>query len=262
MLRLADAAQGQCDNGWRHPGLTTHHVRNYPRALRRQVRGFAGRAPTVLRVSDPELARQIRPGDTLVGLDGRAVAATDIGLQPQLALGRMTVARGGQKIDIRTSRPRLCYRPVRVTRSQGVEARTTVDAVEISQGLISFSQNDSELAYALAHELSHFMLGHPQILADARRDGELGPSLRRALETEADRGAVYLMHRTGFASTAALSFMGRTSGLRDIPLFGLSSHPTRQTRMRDVRRAIDAVGTSRSDTIAAFVAEGRAEKKR
>ncbi|MEM7727799.1 MAG: M48 family metalloprotease [Pseudomonadota bacterium] len=258
---ISDAAGGECANRWRHPGMLTHTVKDYPRALRNAARNFAGREPSVLMVTDPALATTVQPGDVIIGPAGKAVASSSLSLQAQLALGRMTLRRAGETLTVRHVPEKICYRPVRIIRSLEPKARTKPDAIEISRSLVDFSRSESELAFVIAHEMSHFMLDHPRILASARKDGSLSPALRRRLEREADRGAFYLLSRSGYDPAAGLVFLERTGALRDIPLLGLSSHPTRQERLADGRKTIafiasaaDSPDPDAMQTIKGFVA--------
>ena len=254
-VRLAMAAEGQCANRWRHPGFKTHKLKDYPRSMRRSLRQFVSSEPQILSVSNPALHGLLRAGDQVIGTNGRPLDDNSQALQIQLALGRVNLLRDGREITVSSSWPQLCYRPVRWTSSMQVEARTTPNAVEVSQGLIDYVRSEDELAYAIAHELSHFMLDHSRLLSDARREGDLSPSFRRNLEIDADRGAVFLMNKAGYDLMGALSFIDRSSVLRDFPLLGLSSHPRRSDRLADVRTAISWIGHDQQNeqTIAAFV---------
>ena len=240
-LRIAGAADSQCANRWRHPGFKTHKLRDYPRRLRRDWRGFGLKDPHILSVQQPDLRGQIQPGDQIIDSRGQPLDDNSLSLQIQLALGRLTLVRDGERMTVEGHWPQICYRPVRLTSSFGVEARTTPNAVELSRGLVNYTRSDDELAYAIAHELSHFMLDHSDILSAAREEGRLSQSLRRALETDADRGAVFLMHKAGYDLNAARSFIERSSVLRDVPMLGLSSHPSRSQRLNDISETIAAI---------------------
>ncbi|MGB3456475.1 MAG: M48 family metalloprotease [Litorimonas sp.] len=253
-LRLAGAAGGQCANGWRHPGVSTHSRADYPSELQAEASRLVGDIPIIRRVTDPALAGRIAPGDVLLGLDGAPAASGSLALQARLSTGRIIVATGGTERTVRHDWPRLCYRPVRIVPGWDVSARTTADAVELSRGLLRYVRTEDELAFALAHELSHFMLGHPQVLARARAEGRRRPALSRQLEEEADRGAVFLMARAGYATGAGLDFIERSSVLRDVPLFGLSSHPSRSSRLRKMRTTLGQLPPPDADlSIRAFV---------
>ncbi|MEL6686166.1 MAG: M48 family metalloprotease [Pseudomonadota bacterium] len=201
------------------------------------------------------MSHQVQPGDQIIDLQGRALDDDSLALQVQLALGRLNILRDGARFNVEGTWPQLCYRPVRLTSSRAVEAKTAPNGIEMSMGLIRYTQSDDELAYAIAHELSHFMLDHSRILSDARKRGQRTPSLSRSLEAEADRGAVFLMHKAGYDVWGALSFIDRSGVLRDFPLLGLSSHPRRSERIAIVEQAIIQLGQTdlQSGTIAAFV---------
>ena len=256
-LRVANAAEGRCANRWRYPGFKTHKVTDYPRRMRRGAKSFAEKTPTVLATTSAHLRGQILPGDQIVDAQGRPLDDDSQALQIELALGRVNLSRAGEELTVTGTWPQLCYRPVHLTASQTVKASTTPNGVEVSKGLVEYVRSDDELAYAIAHELSHFMLDHSRRLAKARSEGRLSPSLRRNLEIDADRGAVFLMHRAGYDVRGALAFIDRSSVLRDFPLLGLSSHPRRSDRLSVVETAIEDIFRSQGSTqsVADFVGQ-------
>ena len=70
----------------------------------------------------------------------------------------------------------------------------------IDAGLERLLRDDAELAFAIAHETAHILLGHTA--ADRQSDiGDL--TRRRAMEQQADAAALRLMARAGYAPDAA-----------------------------------------------------------
>ncbi len=256
-LRLSKAANEQCANRWRIPGLSTHSRADYPRHLRKYLEDHIQDYPIIRHVRDTGLQDKLKPGDILLSPIDEPIADNSLELQALLALGEIRIQRGQSVDTIPIRRPLACYRPVRLTHDRQVLARTEINAIRISTGLVDFTQSDDELAYAIAHELSHFMLGHPQNLADAKESGRNSPSLNRQYEREADLGAIFLLNKAGFKPDAIVRFLRRTSRLRDIPLLGLSTHPTRASRIKFAEKALsmlsEAQSTQEDLTMADFV---------
>ena len=236
--QLASAANGQCANRWRHPGFYTLSLSDVPKSLRVHDLARITEIPTVTNVTDPALQGKIAIGDQLLGVNNTLVPATSFDLQAQMALGKIRILRGGRVLNIYHDWTPACYRPITITDGFEVAARTTPGSIDMSAGLFRFVRSDSELAFGIAHELSHFMLNHSARLSRARRKGRLSQSMKRRLETDADQAAVFLLIKAGFDPEAGVRFLNRTSVVRDIPLFGLSSHPTRRKRITTMRQTI------------------------
>lgn len=96
--------------------------------------------------------------------------------------------------------------------------------VFITNRLVDVSSDD-ELAFVLAHEFSHIILGHPR------------SSIRN--ELEADHWAAKIMYRSGFRAIAAESVLTRLQARRILGFpFSLISHPSNSRRLRVIRLAL------------------------
>jgi hypothetical protein len=92
---------------------------------------------------------------------------------------------------------------------------------EVFFGPSLLERSDDELAFALAHELAHFLLGHHGAIQELARTLNASESLdvaqtERALhsehwliEFEADARAAALLQRAGFEVAAAARYLGR-----------------------------------------------------
>lgn len=79
------------------------------------------------------------------------------------------------------------------------------DKVRIGHDFVGFDYADDELAAALAHELAHNVLSHPQQLnANGRKRRDV-----RRTEREADRLMPWLLANAGYDPQAAVRFMRR-----------------------------------------------------
>lgn len=91
--------------------------------------------------------------------------------------------------------------------------------IVLSSGMFIRLQNEAELAFVIAHEMAHQVLGHHAELAHAALPGDAAPvqdsTARAALEQEADSFAVGLLAVSGYdprvATTALLNAYGKTA---------------------------------------------------
>ena len=141
----------------------------------------------------------------------------------------------------------------------------------VSTGLLRFAETDDLLAFAIAHELSHAVLHHPQRLrragwlqllasaavawaaheaSDSKTDAALAGGgfflstallgtlpLTRRMEREADLMARDILVRAGYDSRAAADFWQRYAAARPLPPppLWLSAHPSDAARIRYLR---------------------------
>lgn len=102
--------------------------------------------------------------------------------------------------DANGKAPELCGYPVQVEHLAELYASTNGQRVKITSGMLGFFASDDELAFVLAHELSHILLGHAGAFN--------GPSLRSA-EVEADRLGIRIVAVAHFDPELAAEFPER-----------------------------------------------------
>lgn len=121
--------------------------------------------PVVVNAADP-----LHPGDRVLGVDGQAVPG---GLQGFEALsvygGRkagsgqpvtLTVQRGRQQFDATYAPISACNFDVVLEDNRMWNAYADGRTIHVEKTLMRDLTNDDELAFVLAHELSHNLLGH------------------------------------------------------------------------------------------------------
>ena len=113
---------------------------------------------------------------------------------------------------------------------------------------LDFFRSDDELAVAMAHELAHNILRHPQELeAQGVPAGgmmrHLGRNARlvRATEIEADRLSVRLLAAAGYDLDAIVPFWRRLYGRPDSILQIISAHPGLGARERIIAEVLAEV---------------------
>jgi len=127
--------------------------------------------------------------------------------------------------------PELCGYPVQVEHLAVLHASTNGQRVRITSGMLGFFESDDELAFVLAHELSHILLGHAGAFN--------GPS-PRAAEAEADRLGIRIVAAARFDAERAAEFPGRLA--RSYPAAGGQNaiYPRPANRTAMIRSALRA----------------------
>ncbi len=235
--RLASAGHDLCPRLGPLTGLLLHHLAEYDKADRPGlIAQGLDRGPGVLAVVADSPADQagLRAGDVLLAINGKSfmspsaiaanpdrdvwrpmVEASETVLQEQLAQGpaALTVLRDGQTLSL-TLAPRTgCLLRIRLAHSSQQTAVAAGDYVVVSSGLLGVAQNDDELAFTIAHEMAHVVLGHAAwlraqgvpngLLREVGRNGarvretesaadRLGGELTIAAHYDLDRGALIL----------------------------------------------------------------------
>jgi hypothetical protein len=212
--RLAIAGRDLCPKQGPVTGLLLHHLAEYAKGDRPEMIGQGlDRGPGVLAVVEgsPADLAGLRAGDVLLAVDGKAfpsptaiaanadnaiwrpmVEASETMLQDRLARGPATlsVLREGQTLSL-TLAPRTgCLLRIRLAHSGQQTAVAAGDYVVVSSGLLGIARNDDELAFTIAHELAHVVLGHGAWLRAQKVPRGLmrgfGRNGERVRETEAE----------------------------------------------------------------------------
>jgi predicted Zn-dependent protease len=129
--------------------------------------------------------------------------------------------------------------------------------IVLSESLVEFCRHErDQIAFVVAHEAAHIYLGHAKERSRAkaltnvlRIHPLLGMGIRflfdrafsREQEFEADRAAVKLCERAGYAPQAALAFftrLGEFAGSTDVLPQILSTHPPLRERIAQLQASI------------------------
>ena len=95
-----------------------------------------------------------------------------------------------------------CRYPIEVSDREMIYASTNGQRIKITEGMLAFASNDSELAFVLSHELAHDLLGHPSAIYGNGRE-------RHRMELEADYVGIYITARAGYDVDVAAHFILR-----------------------------------------------------
>lgn len=223
--------------------------------------GLQGDLPGVLVAPDdsPAARAGLAPGDLIMAVNGERLAVgretaegSYEGLMRNAARLNDATASGSVVLDVRSEgeHRQVSLHPVPAC-AYHVELYDGGGSMVTRQGVILISERmertartDDELAFVVAHELSHLVLEHDR--GPAVR-GERGASnqaitLRRGrfpgYEADADRMALYLLARAGYDARAAADYLTRETDLG--PSISLASGAIYKSP-RERRRALEPV---------------------
>lgn len=264
VYRLGLAGRAHCPEPFPLTGLAFHHLGEYrPQDRAEAIARYAvDRGIGVLSVVEdsPAARAGLAAGDVLVAVNGspfpspaaiaaepdedlrrdRMSAAEEL-LEEQLRRGsaRLDVLRAGQVRTATLAPVAGCPARGRLARSGQENAFADGRYAIMTTGFLGFFRSDDELAVALAHELAHNILRHPQQLeAQGVPKGgimrQIGRNARlvRATEEEADRLSVRLLAAAGYDLDAIIPFWRRLYARPDAMLQIISAHPSRRARER------------------------------
>ncbi|MBJ7525844.1 MAG: PDZ domain-containing protein [Sphingomonadaceae bacterium] len=195
----------------------------------------------------------IKPGDAIIAVNkvdftspdlvkGKRASARLEKLQDMLGEALDTIGTANVTLMTADGVKSVKLAPLAICASRfWVDAKSKLDAgadgvsVRVTAGLMAFTADDeAQLAAAVAHEMSHNLLGHRQRLAAN------GNSDKQILETEieADRLSVWLMANAGYDTQAALHFMERYGRRTGRGIFSAGTHLRWKNRQKVMRREI------------------------
>jgi hypothetical protein len=272
VYRLGLAGRAYCPETLPLTGLSFHHLAEYRVQDRPEVIARYGldRGPGVLSVQpdSPAARAGLAAGDALVAINGHAfpsetamaaeadpdrwrprTAASETLYEDQLRLGpaRIEAVRAGRPFSVTLEAIAGCPARGRLARSSQANAFADGRYAIMTTRLLPFFRNDDELAVALAHELGHNILRHPQQLeAQGVPHGmfrHIGRNARlvRATEIEADRLAVRLLAAAGYDLDAIIPFWRRLESRPDSLLMIISANPGLRARVRNIEEVLAEV---------------------
>jgi hypothetical protein len=162
-------------------------------------------------------------------------------LSAELAKGPtlITVRRAGQLVRMTLNGQAGCGGDVILSNSSDLNAWSDGRRVMVTTAMMQQTRSDDELAFVIAHEMAHNILGHADKKDAFSLLGVLGIGSARVrrMETDADSYAVPLMSYAGYAPQAGISFLGtarRRMWWSDMSI----DHPSFGRRMKIVQAAI------------------------
>lgn len=263
--RIAVANPQVCQRREILTGLVLHDLSRYDRAIRPAVSrafsvaggfGVLGIVPgsvaakAGLRVDD----EIIKVGD--VSVEDYAAATEpksyrrmdqfDALLQAAAERGRteVVVRRNGHLIRVPLQAQFGCGGKLALTSSSTRNAWSDGKHIVVTTGMAGLSRSDDEMAFVVAHEMAHNVLGHSGKGKGPR--GIFGFSPAKRGEIEADSYAVHLMGNAGYKPAAGILFLQNAS--RRLWWNISLDHPGFGRRIKTVLAAMEAANRSAAQT--------------
>lgn len=277
--RMATANADVCRRPEMMTGMILHDLTQYQPARRGDVsRAFSLQSGFgVLQLVPGSAAERagLRIDDEIVAVGGASVesgAAVWTGapsyrrmqgfadlLQARLGAGstELQIRRGGTIQHIVLAAARGCGGQLTLANSSGLNAWADGRHIVLTTGMNAFARSDDEIAFVIAHEMAHNILGH-----FGRRGAKMGIFGRssRDLELDADGFAVRFMGVAGYQPAAGISFL-QHSQRRMWWAFSLS-HPGFGSRIHTVATEIEKWRLASSPIRQATLAHNRAPTSR
>jgi hypothetical protein len=211
----------------------------------------------------------LRKGDVLVAADGKllpvgANAESDAAaiLGPLATNNRvltLTVARGGANQQLKLPVTRACAFKIDIGNSDNVNAYSDGQRVLITRGMINFAQSDEAIAYVLAKDIAHNVLGHAATTKQAYTVGSIIDNLvavrpdlsmligsagvkpmPQELDAAADRLSLYMVARAGYSVDGAHAFWQRLATQHPATVLNgyTAVHPAVAYRLAAIDKAV------------------------
>jgi Zn-dependent protease with chaperone function len=265
-FRLADQGRARCPMLVPAVGLVLQHLVQFEPADRASVVAALplGRGPGVIALvpGGPAEAAGIRAGDVLLAIDGAALPA-ESGLAGAFDAARaharadaiddlfspvghplaIDLLRDGATVRVSLTPRPVCPSRVRLARSDQRNGYADGRHVFLTTGLLERLRGDDELAFVIAHEMAHNVLGHAAVMRGGDVRGGLGRTLGRSgrivrdIERAADRLAGELMLDAGYDPVAGVGMLRRVGGT-DLGIALFASHAPVGERIAAMRALV------------------------
>ena len=189
---------------------------------------FPGGAPVIAVLpGSPAEAAGLQPGDLLRGINGTpwspdpteaAAFARALGETARSARLALVIERDHRRFDLMLTGQPACRAAAELRPTRAISAAAAGTTVIVASGLERLLTDDAELAFAVAHETAHIVLGHT---APDRRGAIGDPAQRPAMERAADALALRLMAGAGYDPAAAASAWPKIADASRPPLHRL-----------------------------------------
>jgi Zn-dependent protease with chaperone function len=247
--RLQTANVASCPNVVPLAGFSIETLDQYQVAERREAAAKLGLhdRPQVSAVAPDSAAAKagLKVGDDILAVNDAPTPRTR-GRRPSYDTTAAAVAAVAKALAAPPAKLTLADRTLMLTGDSGCASDvqlvpdTQLDAsadghyVQISGPMYEFAEDESELAFVIAHELAH------NIYPEAKRVPGSGKGQRLA-EFAADRFAIDMMARAGYDPARVVPFLQRLSGRSDLSSPD-AKHPPWPSRIAMAQAEVRAIG--------------------
>lgn len=275
--RLATSNLELCPTHTGATGLGLHGASQYAPAYRSAaVTAFAlteaGPGVQTVARGSPAWSAGIRPGDTLVSIQGAnlargpksskdrskaSYAETDAAMARIEALApdqpaAVRIQRNAVTIDLTLTPELACASRFEMATGDALNANSNGNVVQVFGRLVLTLTRDDDLALVMAHELAHNVLGHNQAISKQRLPTGAGAAFSRKgrilrdFEREADRYGIFIAARAGYAYAQAPEFWRDLSASAGLGAWIASSHPTPGNRQASAQAVVAEIAALKS----------------
>jgi hypothetical protein len=257
--RLATLGHARCPAPVAETGLVLQHLSQFDIADRAGILSTwpIDRGPGVIVVvpTSPAATAGFRAGDIMLAIDGMAIPPENDLVLPFEAAGArlradavldllqtaqsVTLLRDGTPHVARLKPILACPSRVHLARSKQRNAFADGRHIFLTTGVLAQLRNDDEVAFLIAHEMAHNILGHAAMMRSGEIRGRQGV---RQIESAADRLGGTLMLDAGFDPVKGAALLKRLDGSD----FGISLFANHEPAAKRIA------------SLQAFVAEHRA----
>jgi hypothetical protein len=214
----------------------------------------------------------LRKGDALIAANGK-VLPVGVNAETQAAaiLGPLasssqsldlTVARGGSNQQIKVPVTRACAFKIDIGNSDNINAYSDGQRVMITRGMVNFAQSDEAIAYVLAKDIAHNVLGHAATTKQAYTVGSIIDNLvavrpdlsmligtagvkpmPQDLDSAADYLSLYMVARAGYSVEGAHAFWQRLATQYPASVLNgyTATHPAVAYRLQVIDKTVSEI---------------------
>lgn len=211
----------------------------------------------------------LRKGDALIAANGKVLPiGANAETQAAAILGplasnsqslELTVARGGANQQLKVPVTRACAFKIDIGNSDNINAYSDGQRVLITRGMVNFAQSDEAVAYVLAKDIAHNVLGHAATTKQAYTVGSIIDNLvavrpdlsmligtagvkpvPQELDAAADRLSLYMVARAGYSIDGARGFWQRLATQYPASVLNgyTAIHPTVSNRLTVIDKTV------------------------